>query len=874
MSNNNTQCEAINNNKKRCNFKSADEEIYCSRHLEKLNKPKKEVKMCEAKNQKKESCPWKAVGGEIYCKRHLKLLGNNKETKYCSGCKNYLPMSEWDSENIKTCKKCSNRGKNNRLKNKIEREKKENRCLGYVNTKNNEMKKCNNFSNNKLEYSEYCGEHQNLAKKINFEKNGLIVCKNWIRGCFNTFESEIIKGHIISKCEDCRKKSRIKDIEKYELKKNNAIKFNKNNEKLFMCYYCNDTVDIKSVNCNKCFKCYDLQNKCEENRYSEDPLKKRCNNIKKSIYKNKKEFNLTDEEVIEMIIQKCHYCNEDEGPLGIGIDRIDSNKNYTKNNCVPSCEMCNRMKSDYTLTNFINMIKHLARINNFVNKKINNKYKELFVNCKNPKFNLVGKDSREDKPKKVEITKEKWEEIIKKPCYYCKNDFEGKGSLGIDRIDSRFGYNENNIVPACSTCNKMKNIMSVEKFFEKIKKIHTKHVSFIDCKITTRENIISEIKKNNNVKISKHIKFLKKNHKEYENLIFNPKTIEEVKNIKIKIEFCDVIDEEDNTDRLKNKEKQTILKDIWKYFRYTISSLEKEKHFEFIGRRFYIMVKDETSGKYLGIMSFSRDMSRCEDRDNFIGWNKSNSKEKDKKFLHVLNLSTCIPLQPFGFNFNGGKLIAMLAFSKEIMSYYKKRYIHTEISDLLGITTTSLNGKSIMYDRLKCFKKIGDTKGNSTKDISEETTKLCKKYLDEKKISYNSKTKLFYIKNTLNKLAISNEYIQSNPKGIYFGFTSEKSKNYLSGKTNEIPDVISESKKSQDIFQEWFDRWAVNRFKELNLKKKFKKDHENFIKSEEEIENIINEELNNIKNDIEEDIEEDIENIQSKKKKKNKISKK
>lgn len=89
-----------------------------------------------------------------------------------------------------------------------------------------------------------------------------------------------------------------------------------------------------------------------------------------------------------------------------------------------------------------------------------------------------------------------------------------------------------------------------------------------------------------------------------------------------------------------------------------------------------------------------------------------------------MNMSTCVPLQPFGFNFNGGKLLASLVFSQEVQEYFQQKYNEP----LLGITTTSLYGKSIQYDRLECLKFVGYTKGNSVQNIPSEVTKLCNQY--------------------------------------------------------------------------------------------------------------------------------------------------
>ena len=45
-----------------------------------------------------------------------------------------------------------------------------------------------------------------------------------------------------------------------------------------------------------------------------------------------------------------------------GVDRIDSNKGYTKDNCVPCCKICNQMKSNIDIGTFLTQI---SKIYNF-----------------------------------------------------------------------------------------------------------------------------------------------------------------------------------------------------------------------------------------------------------------------------------------------------------------------------------------------------------------------------------------------------------------------------------------------------------------------------------------------------------------------------
>lgn len=101
-----------------------------------------------------------------------------------------------------------------------------------------------------------------------------------------------------------------------------------------------------------CGECKDCQNIAKENRF---------NIYKKNAKRRGLSFQLSKEQFYTLTAQPCEYCgriNEYNG-----IDRIDSNKDYTIDNCVPCCASCNIMKNDTPFNEWINnmklIIKHL-----------------------------------------------------------------------------------------------------------------------------------------------------------------------------------------------------------------------------------------------------------------------------------------------------------------------------------------------------------------------------------------------------------------------------------------------------------------------------------------------------------------------------------
>ena len=67
------------------------------------------------------------------------------------------------------------------------------------------------------------------------------------------------------------------------------------------------------------------------------------------------------------------------------------------------------------------------------------------------------------------LTLEEFDGIIRQPCFYC-NDVPNLFN-GIDRVDSKKGYEKDNSVACCWMCNRMKSAYSKEEFIGKCEKI-------------------------------------------------------------------------------------------------------------------------------------------------------------------------------------------------------------------------------------------------------------------------------------------------------------------------------------------------------------------------------------------------------------------
>lgn len=123
------------------------------------------------------------------------------------------------------------------------------------------------------------------------------------------------------------------------------------------------------------------------------------------------------------------------------------------------------------------------------------------------------------------------------------------------------------------------------------------------------------------------------------------------------------------------------------------------------GRTVKWIVTEDTTRKIVGVVRF--------------GSPTINSKPRNDYFGEVLPLSTInqqfvmgfniVPVQPFGYNYLGGKLLALLASSNKLKRDFDLKYG----TDLQYFETTSLYGTTkgvSMYDGLKPYiRHIGDT---------------------------------------------------------------------------------------------------------------------------------------------------------------------
>jgi hypothetical protein len=119
-----------------------------------------------------------------------------------------------------------------------------------------------------------------------------------------------------------------------------------------------------------------------------------------------------------------------------------------------------------------------------------------------------------------------------------------------------------------------------------------------------------------------------------------------------------------------------------------------------IGRQITVGVRETTSDKWVGFIRMASPVLSIKPRNDFFG----QKVEATQVNRSMFNGSVIVPVQPFGYNYLGGKLLALFCCSHEMKQLLKDKY--GDKIDTCFFETTSLYGdlKGVsMYDGLKPF---------------------------------------------------------------------------------------------------------------------------------------------------------------------------
>ena len=130
---------------------------------------------------------------------------------------------------------------------------------------------------------------------------------------------------------------------------------------------------------------------------------------------------------------------------------------------------------------------------------------------------------------------------------------------------------------------------------------------------------------------------------------------------------------------------------------------------EGVGRRVKFIVYDEQNGKVVGLVGLKDPVFGLRARDRHIGWDAATRREY---LVHVMDAHVLGAVPPYS-DLLGGKLVASLLQSREVLEALESRYPFRHGFPVVLYTTTTVYGRSAMLDRT-AWVYVGETRGRST----------------------------------------------------------------------------------------------------------------------------------------------------------------
>lgn len=271
---------------------------------------------------------------------------------------------------------------------------------------------------------------------------------------------------IMRRCQTIRENQRIQDQKRYCTEQDSMLDEKRLEAKEYIEYDIEALRMYRKNHPEKCVRAYRGAIKSSNRKVCE---------CRRSGKKREIPYELTIDQTKQLIVASCFYCGCPPQECKFhGIDRLDYTKNYTLENCVTSCSMCNYMKACHDPISFLGICEHILTYLKMVD---GNLHPHLFANFNTGKTlsffyeeYIRGADKRKYQ---WSLSIDEFTDIINRPCYLCGKLTTSEHINGIDRYDNTIGYIYSNSRPCCFNCNSMKKIFKYETFIDKLSQIHT-----------------------------------------------------------------------------------------------------------------------------------------------------------------------------------------------------------------------------------------------------------------------------------------------------------------------------------------------------------------------------------------------------------------
>lgn len=187
-----------------------------------------------------------------------------------------------------------------------------------------------------------------------------------------------------------------------------------------------------------------------------------CVSVRNSAKLGKYDLELDNDAIKDLAFSPCAYCGS---AFSAGVDRIDSNLGYTKENSTACCRSCNFMKMAADVDTFI------ARCKAISDPTGDHDFETLFPRAKRTigyeYWASTGKNRHQGAGLEVNITKAEYHSLLNGACAYT-----GVSRCnGIDRIDNDKGYTTDNVESCIKHVNIMKAGYTKEFFLSHVARI-------------------------------------------------------------------------------------------------------------------------------------------------------------------------------------------------------------------------------------------------------------------------------------------------------------------------------------------------------------------------------------------------------------------
>jgi len=350
----------------------------------------------------------------------------------------------------------------------------------------------------KLIEGDFCKKHERDKYYIEEKEKGIKYC-DIARGCFTVLTTN-------KSCDTCLAIQREKDNERYAKRKDMIKATEIQNTIIRTCIKCMKDFDAfktrygkESIHCCNCAEkqsAYDKMREARERNYMKERLKHLEIHYKHYITGSLKrgygDFQLNFEEFQEIVTSPCHYCKLIKSEEANGIDRINNDIGYTKDNCVPACWKCNKMKSFYHPEFFLDKCKIITKII-APTSEFYSKWATYYTRTNNRNYTTYKREAETIRDLPFDISQEQWDWLTRSPCYLC--GYQDAHGIGLDRVDNTIRkYTIENCRPCCGSCNSMKGEFTLQEFLDQCKIIAVSILIFNEVPVSKNPLKVAEDK--------------------------------------------------------------------------------------------------------------------------------------------------------------------------------------------------------------------------------------------------------------------------------------------------------------------------------------------------------------------------------------------